>query len=53
MKKAAKSMDKDVVRIYAKSLIDSRRQVSKLYSVKASLSSLEMQMKEKIGLVLN
>lgn len=49
LKEAAKKGDKDVCRIYAKELIRSRKAISKIYSSKAHLNSIQMHMQEQLG----
>jgi len=49
IKDAAKSGNKDVCVILAKEIIQSRKAVNKLYSAKAQLNSVDMQMKNQLG----
>lgn len=49
LKDAAKNGQKDVCTILAKEIIRSRRAVNKLYSSKAQLNSVELQMKNQLG----
>ena len=49
LKDAAKKGEKDVCTILAKEIIRSRRAVNKLYSSKAQLNSVELQMKNQLG----
>lgn len=49
IKDAAKKGDKDVCRILAKEMIHSRKAINKMYSSKAQLNSVEMQMKNQLG----
>ena len=49
IKESAKKGDKDVCFILAKEIIQSRKAVNKLYSAKAQLNSVEMQMKNQLG----
>ena len=45
IKEAAKRGDKDVCRVLAKEVVQSRKAVNRLYTAKANLSSVDMQMK--------
>ncbi|EDO34240.1 predicted protein, partial [Nematostella vectensis] len=49
IKDAAKRGDKDVCNILAKEIIQSRKAVNKMYSSKAQLNSVEMQMKNQLA----
>ena len=49
IKDAAKKGDKDVCMILAKEIIQSRKAVNKIYSAKAHLNSVDMQMKNQLG----
>lgn len=49
IKDAAKKGDKDVCRILAKEMINSRKAVNKMYASKAQLNSVEMGMKNQLG----
>eukprot|EP00112_Aurelia_sp_Birch-Aquarium-sp1_P005600 Seg164.14 transcript_id=Seg164.14/GoldUCD/mRNA.D3Y31 product="Charged multivesicular body protein 3" protein_id=Seg164.14/GoldUCD/D3Y31 len=49
LKDAAKNGQKDVCTILAKEIIRSRRAVNKLYSSKAQLNSVELQMKNQLA----
>ena len=49
IKDAAKKGQKDVCYILAKEIINSRKAVNKLYSAKAQLNSIEMQMNNQLG----
>lgn len=51
LKEAAKRGDKDVCRVLAKEVVHSRKAVSKIYTAKANLSSIEMQMKSQAAQV--
>ncbi|KXJ23111.1 charged multivesicular body protein 3 [Exaiptasia diaphana] len=51
IKDAAKKGDKDVCRILAKELINSRKAVSKMYASKAQLNSVEMSMKTQLATI--
>jgi len=51
LREAAKKGDKDVCTIYAKELIRSKKAISKIYTSKAKLNSLQMHMKEQLALV--
>ena len=50
LKDAAKKGEKDVCTILAKEIIRSRKAVNKLYSSKAQLNSVELGMKNQLGL---
>ena len=52
LKDAAKRNQKDVCVVLAKEIIQSRKAVSKLYSAKAQLNSVEMHMKNQLGTIL-
>lgn len=49
IKDAAKKGDKDVCMILAKEIIQSRKAVNKIYSAKAHLNSVDMQMKNQLA----
>lgn len=49
IKDAAKKNQKDVCYILAKEIIQSRKAVNKIYSTKAQLNSVEMQMKNQLA----
>lgn len=49
IKDAAKKGDKDVCRILAKEIINSRKAINKMYASKAQLNSVEMSMKNQLG----
>jgi len=49
IKDAAKKGQKDVCQILAKEIIQSRKAVNKIYSAKAHLNSVEMQMKNQLA----
>jgi len=51
LKEAAKKGDKDVCNILAKELINSRKSITKLYTAKANLNSVQMQMKSQLATV--
>ena len=51
LKEAAKKGDKDVCHILAKEIINSRKAVNKLYTAKANLNSVQMQMKSQLAIV--
>ena len=51
LKEAAKKGDKDSCNILAKELINSRKAVNKLYTAKANLNSVQLQMKSQLALV--
>ena len=50
IKDAAKKNHKDVCNILAKEIIQSRKAVNKLYTAKAQLNSIDMQMKNQLGM---
>ena len=47
LKEAAKKGDKDVCRVLAKEIVNSRKAVKKLYAAKATMNSVSMQMKNQ------
>lgn len=49
MKEAAKKGDRDVCIILAKEIIHSRKAISKIYTSKAHINSISMQMKNQLG----
>ena len=49
IKEAAKKGDKDVCRIYAKELVRSKKAITKIYTSKAHLNSIQLHMKEQLG----
>ncbi|XP_031555838.1 charged multivesicular body protein 3-like [Actinia tenebrosa] len=49
IKDAAKKGDKDVCRILAKEIINSRKAINKMYASKAQLNSVEMSMKNQLA----
>lgn len=49
LKEAAKKGDKDVCHILAKEIINSRRAVTRLYTAKANLNSVQLQMKNQLA----
>lgn len=51
LKEAAKKGDKDVCKILAKEVVNSRKSVNKIYAAKANLSSVQMQMKGQLAQV--
>lgn len=51
IKDAAKKGQKDVCTILAKEIIQSRKAVNKIYSAKAQLNSVDMQMKNQLGII--
>eukprot|EP00092_Neocalanus_flemingeri_P002079 GFUD01002218.1.p1 GENE.GFUD01002218.1~~GFUD01002218.1.p1 ORF type:complete len:222 (-),score=102.51 GFUD01002218.1:251-916(-) len=51
LKEAAKKGDKDVCHILAKEIINSRKSVNKLYTAKANLNSVQLQMKGQLATV--
>jgi charged multivesicular body protein 3 len=51
LKEAAKKGDKETCNILAKELVNSRKAVTKLYTAKANLNSVQMQMKSQLAIV--
>lgn len=51
LKEAAKKGDKDVCKILAKEIVNSRKAVNKIYSAKANLNSVQLQMKEQLATI--
>ena len=51
MKEAAKKGDKDICLIYAKEILNARKAVSKIYTSKAHINSISMQMKNQQGTI--
>jgi charged multivesicular body protein 3 len=51
LKEAAKKGDKETCNILAKELVNSRKAVTKLYTAKANLNSVQMQMKSQLATV--
>lgn len=51
IKDAAKKGNKDVCRILAKEIVNSRKAISKMYASKAQLNSVEMSMKNQLGML--
>jgi len=51
LKEAAKKGDKESCHILAKELINSRKAVTKLYTAKANLNSVQMHMKSQLAMV--
>merc|ERR1719312_1324070 len=51
LKDAAKKGDKDVCKILAKEMVNSRKSVNKLYAAKANINSVSMQMKNQLAMV--
>lgn len=49
LKDAAKKNDKDTCLILAKEIINSRKAVNKIYTSKAHLNSVMLQMKNQLG----
>lgn len=49
MKDAAKKGDKDVCKMLAKEVITSRRAITRIYTSKAHLNSVQCQMKGQLG----
>lgn len=49
LKEAAAKNDKQVCTILAKEIIRSRKAISKIYTSKAHLNSVQMQMKNQLG----
>ena len=53
LRESAKKGDKDVCRILAKELVQSRKAVSKLYASKAQMNSVTMSMQTQLCKVIN
>jgi len=51
LKEAARKGDKDVCRIYAQGLIRSKKAISKIYTSKAQLNSIQLHMKEQLAVL--
>jgi len=51
LKEAAKKGDKDVCHILAKEIINSRRATTRLYTAKANLNSVNLQMKNQLATI--
>ena len=49
LKEAAKKNDKEVCTILAKELVRSRKAITKIYTSKAHLNSVQLQMKNQLG----
>lgn len=50
LKEAAKKGDKDTSTILAKEIIRARKAISKIYTSKAHLNSVQLQMKNQLGM---
>ncbi|KAK2706614.1 charged multivesicular body protein 3-like [Artemia franciscana] len=51
LKEAAKKGDKDVCKILAKEIVQSRRAVAKMYASKAQINSISLNMKNQLAIV--
>jgi len=51
LKQAAKKGDKDVCKVLAKEIINSRKAVGKMYASKAHINSIQMQMQNQLSVV--
>lgn len=51
LREAAKKGDRDVCIILAKEVIHARKAINKIYTSKAHLSSIQMQMKNQLGIL--
>jgi len=51
LKEAAKKGDKDVCLILAKEVVNARKSISKIYTAKANLNSVQMQMKGQLATI--
>ncbi|KAK8741690.1 hypothetical protein OTU49_002344, partial [Cherax quadricarinatus] len=51
LKEAAKKGDQDVCRVLAKEIVQSRKAISRIYTSKAHLNSVQSQMKAQLGVV--
>lgn len=49
LKLAAKKNDTDVCKVLAKEIVQSRKAISRIYTAKANISSIEMTMKNQAG----
>lgn len=49
LKEAAKKGDKDVCTILAKDVVHARKAISKIYTSRTHISSVQMQMKNQLG----
>ena len=52
LREAAKKGDKDVCLILAKEILHARKAISKIYTSKAHINSISMQMKNQLGVLL-
>lgn len=50
LKEAAKKGDKDVCLIYAKEILRARKAINKIYTSKAHINSISLQMKNQLGI---
>ncbi len=53
LKDAAKKGDKEVCLILAKEILHARKAISKIYTSKAHINSISMQMKNQLGIHIN
>lgn len=53
LKEAAKKGDKDTCTILAKEIIRARKAITKIYTSKAHLNSVQLQMKNQLGVLYN
>lgn len=53
LKEAAKKNDKDTCIILAKELIRSRKAITRIYTSKAHLNSVSLQMKNQLGMIFS
>lgn len=51
LKEAAKKNDKDSCMILAKEILHARKAVNKIYTSKAHINSVQLQMKNQLGLL--
>jgi len=51
MKQAAKKGDKDVCKVLAREVVNSRKAVNKMYASKAHINSIQMQMQNQLSVV--
>lgn len=52
LKEAAKKNDKETCMILAKEVLRARKAITKIYTSKAHLNSVQMQMKNQLGIVV-
>jgi len=52
LKEAAKKGDKDICLVFAKELVRSKKAISKIYTSKAHLNSIQLHMKEQLAILI-